>query len=158
MDLAEGFQMSSEDLSSAPENTVDRWTLIRDIGVLQVKLIVDGLRDFILVPVSLVVGIISLVQTEKLKDNQFYSLLQVGRKTERWINLFGAADRVQVPGIERVNFPQDDIDSLVAKFEDFVVDEYKSGGVTKQAKDHLDQMLSSVNKRRKRKSSEPPPQ
>ena len=158
MGLAEGCHMSNEDLSPAPENTVDRWTLMRDIGVLQVKLIVDGLRDFILVPVSLVVGIYSLVQTDRPEDNQFYSLLQVGRKSERWINLFGAADRVRVPGIERVNFPQDDIDSLVKRFEDFVVDEYKSGGVTKQAKDHLDQMLNTVSRRRKKSANGPPPQ
>ena len=60
--------------------------------------------------------------------------------------------------IEWVAGNLDDIDSLVSKFEDFVVDEYKSGGVTKQAKDHLDQMLRTVNRRRKKPSSEPPAQ
>ena len=150
--------MSSEDSSSIEDNTVDRWTLARDVGVLQVKLIVDGLRDFILVPVSLVVGIYSLMQSGRQGDNEFYNLLRVGRRSERWINLFGAADRVRAPEVERVNFPQDDIDSLVSKFEDFVVDEYKSGGVTRQAKDHLDQLLRSVNRRRKDPSSEPPAQ
>lgn len=158
MELAEGIPMSSDDLSSAPGDTVDRWTLIRDISLLQVKLIVDGLRDFILVPVSLVVGIYSLAQSGRPGDNEFYNLLRVGRRSERWINLFGAADRVQPPEIERVNFPEEDIDSLVRKLENFVVDEYKSGGVTKQAKDHLDQMLGSVSRRRKRRTSEPPPQ
>ena len=39
----------------------DRWTLIRDILVLQLKLIVDGFRDLILVPISLVVGFVSLL-------------------------------------------------------------------------------------------------
>ena len=38
----------------------DRRTLARDIAVLQVKLVVDGLRDFILVPVSMIAGIKSL--------------------------------------------------------------------------------------------------
>ncbi|MDH3441136.1 MAG: hypothetical protein OEM63_10310 [Gammaproteobacteria bacterium] len=150
--------MSSDDLSSTADDAVDRWTLTRDIGVLQVKLIVDGLRDFILVPVSIVVGIYSLMQKGRPGDNEFYNLLRVGRRSERWINLFGAADRVRAPETERVNFPQDDIDSLVKKLEDFVVDEYQSGGVTKQAKDHLDQMLSSIGRRRKRGTSEPPAQ
>ena len=40
----------------------DRWTLIRDILVLQLKLVVDGMRDFILVPISLIVGIASLLK------------------------------------------------------------------------------------------------
>ncbi|MGI9262532.1 MAG: hypothetical protein ACR2QR_10880 [Woeseiaceae bacterium] len=150
--------MSSNQPPAGSNAAVDRWTLSRDIAVLQVKLIVDGLRDFILVPISIVVGLYSLTQTGKPGDNEFYNLLRVGRKSERWINLFGAADRAREPDIERVNFPDDDIDSLVSKFEDFVVDEYKSGGVTKQAKEHLDQMLGSINKRRKRRSSESPPQ
>ena len=32
---------------------LDRRTLIRDVSVLQAKLIVDGLRDLILVPLSI---------------------------------------------------------------------------------------------------------
>ena len=46
------------------QNTADRWSLIRDVAVLQLKLIVDGLRDLVLVPASLVAGIISLVSGE----------------------------------------------------------------------------------------------
>ena len=50
-----------------PEDNESRpplWTLIRDIAVLQVKLVVDGLRDVILVPASLVAGIISVSKTK----------------------------------------------------------------------------------------------
>ena len=39
----------------------DRWTLLRDLFVLQFKLVVDGMRDFLLVPASLIAGIISLL-------------------------------------------------------------------------------------------------
>ena len=49
--------------SELPEhqNGPDRWTLIRDIGVLQVKLLVDGFRDLLLVPTSIIAGIWSIV-------------------------------------------------------------------------------------------------
>ena len=73
----------------------DRWVVIRDIGVLQVKLIVDGLRDLILVPVSLVLGVISLTRTGKETGSEFYELLRLGKRSERWINLFGAADKAR---------------------------------------------------------------
>lgn len=142
--------MLKEPQTPANEIATDRWHLIRDIAVLQVKLIVDGLRDFILVPVSLAVGIYSLIRGGDRSRNEFYELLRLGRRSERWINLFEAADRAPEPEVERVRFPDDDIDSLVTRFESFVVDEYKSGGVTKQAKDHLDQLLESVNRRRRR--------
>lgn len=148
--------MRNNEPSVAPP--VDRWTLIRDVAVLQVKLIVDGLRDFILVPISLVAGIISLFWSSKSADNEFYRLLRVGRRSERWINLFGAADRVKAETEERDNFPRDDIDTMVSKLEDLVVDEYRSGGVTRQARDHLEQLLTTMRKRREKKTNEPPPQ
>ena len=37
------------------------WTLIRDIAVLQVKLIVDGLRDLVLVPLSLAAAVLGIL-------------------------------------------------------------------------------------------------
>ena len=54
-------------MKEAPENnerSEDRWTLARDIAVLQVKLLTDGLRDLLLVPASLTAGLISLVTSE----------------------------------------------------------------------------------------------
>ena len=138
--------MSTEPAPTPSESGPDRWTLIRDIGVLQVKLIVDGLRDFILVPVSLVAGIVSLLKHHDSADNEFYQLLRIGRKSERWINLFEAADRVPESTDERVRFPDEDIDALVKKMESYVVDEYQKGGVTRQAKDHLDQVLNSLRR------------
>jgi len=131
--------------------TQDRWTLIRDVAVLQVKLIVDGLRDLILVPVSLLAGLISLLRVGDPAGNEFYRLLKVGRRTERWINLFGAADRVPESADEEVRFPDEDIDALVGRVETFVVDEYRRGGLTKQAKDHVDQLLKAVDRRRRKR-------
>jgi hypothetical protein len=129
----------------------DRWTLIRDILVLQLKLVVDGLRDFILVPVSLIVGIASLVKGGDSPGSQFYELLRTGRRSERWINLFGAAERVYGPSIEEDRFPTEDIDEMVSRVESFVVDEYSKGGVTQQAKNQLDRALDSLHKLASRK-------
>jgi hypothetical protein len=133
------------------DGTQDRWTLIRDVAVLQVKLIVDGLRDLILVPVSLLAGVISLFRVGDPAGNEFYTLLKVGRRSERWINLFGAADRVPESADEEVHFPDEDIDALVGRVESFVVDEYRRGGLTKQAKDHVDQLLKAVDRRRRKR-------
>jgi len=138
--------MHSDQQPSADVNTSDRWTLTRDIAVLQVKLVVDGLRDFILVPVSLIAGLVSLFRTADDSDNEFYGLLRLGRRSERWINLFGAADRVPAPHHERDHFPDEDIDSLVSRVESFVVDEYRKGGVTRQAKERLDRAIDSLQK------------
>lgn len=138
--------MQSEQQPSPDAYMSDRWTLTRDIAVLQVKLIVDGLRDFILVPVSLIVGIVSLFKNTDDPENEFYGLLRLGRRSERWINLFGAADRVPAPLHERDHFPDEDIDALVGRVESFVIDEYKKGGVTRQARKRLDRAIEALQK------------
>ena len=124
-----------------------RWQLLRDLGVLQVKLLVDGLRDLILVPASLVAGIISIVQSEDGKPGpQFYRLLAWGKESEIWINLFGAAsnspEEIEPPS----GFGAKDIDDIVGRLETFVVDEVKRGGVTTQAKERLDKILNAMQR------------
>ena len=123
----------------------DRWMLIRDIAVFQMKLIVDGLRDLILLPISLGVGLYSLIKGGNEPGTEFYDLLRVGRRSEHWINLFGAAEHAGAPGALDNLFPNDDIDEMVSRLESFVVDEYAKGGVTTQAKKHLDQALNRLN-------------
>lgn len=126
--------------------TPDRWTLIRDLVVFQFKLFVDGIRDLLLVPVSLVIGVISLLKGGERPGTEFYDLLKFGRHTDHAINLFGAADRVHDPADDE---PVPDIDDLVSKVEDYVVDEYRRGGITAQAKERLDKALDAASARRR---------
>jgi hypothetical protein len=114
--------------------------------VLQLKLIVDGLRDLVLVPISLVAGVVSLAKSGRGGGTEFYDLLRLGRKSERWINLFGAADNSPSVEDEDVEFSNADIDGLVSRVESFVIDEYRKGGVTKQAKVGLDKAIDSLHK------------
>ncbi len=140
----------------SPESTgPDTWTLLRDIAVLQVKLIVDGFRDLLLVPASLVAGLISLASTADGKPGpQFYRLLGVGKQSERWINLFGALQNSPESQHERPGFVSGDIDEIVGNLEKFVVDEYQRGGVTKQAKDQIDRALERIQRRRRQRAQE----
>lgn len=132
-----------------PDPKVERWTLIRDIGVLQVKLLVDGLRDLLLVPASLVAGIISLATTKDGRAGlQFYQLLAWGRESELWINLFGALKN-SPETIEAPRTPGNrDIDDIVGRLESFVIDEVRRGGVTSQAKDRLDKILDAIQRKK----------
>ncbi len=134
--------------NETPDHREERWILMRDMFVLQGKLIVDGLRDLLLVPASLVAGVISLLASRDGRPGlQFYHLLAFGKQTERWINLFGAIrnspERIRQPKV----FGRRDVDDLVGQFEAFVVDEYKRGGVTAQAKERMDRILDAVQRR-----------
>jgi hypothetical protein len=132
------------------------WTLIRDIGVLQVKLVIDGLRDLVLVPASLVLGIVSLAKTQNGKPgSEFYKLVSIGKQSEQWINLFGAIDNAPPEVVETMPFGNGDIDELVSRVETFVVDEYKRGGVTAQAKTRIDKALAAMQRGSKGGGSAP---
>ena len=125
------------------------WTLIRDIAVLQVKLLVDGARDLILVPATLIAGLVSLVKSQDGKPGpQFYTLVGVGKQSERWINLFGAFDNAPPEVVEKNHFGDTDMDKIVLRMESFVVDEYKRGGITAQAKERIDKALDAMQRRR----------
>lgn len=125
------------------------WTLIRDVAVLQVKLLVDGARDLVLVPATLIAGIVSLAKSEGGKPGpQFYRLVGIGKQSERWINLFGAFDNAPPEVVEENHFGNTDIDEIVSRMETFVVDEYKRGGITAQAKGRIDKALDAMQRRR----------
>ncbi len=125
----------------------DRWTLVRDAFVLQFKLVVDGLRDFLLVPASIVAAIVSLLDNRDGKPGpQFYQLLAFGKQSEQAIDLFGAFRNAPPEVHSEYDFGDVKIDDLVERVENFVVDEYKKGGVTAQAKERIDQALDSFQK------------
>ena len=126
----------------------DRWTLIRDAAVLQFKLTVDGLRDLILVPVSLIAAVASLVSGRDGRPGpHFYQLLAAGKRSERWINLFGAYENAPDEVIAENQFDEASIDDLLSRMESFVVDEYKRGGVTAQAKARIDKALNAMQRK-----------
>ena len=127
----------------------DRWTLIRDLFVFQAKLFVDGLRDLLLVPASLVAGIWSLVSGDKGRPGpQFYQLIRVGKQSELWIDLFKAYEHAPEDVRREHEFAVSNLDELVDRLESFVVDEYERGGVTAQAKERIDKALDAIQRSR----------
>lgn len=130
-----------------PGRVPDRWTLIRDAAVFQFKLVVDGFRDLLLVPASIVAALISLVDNEDGKPGgQFYRLIAIGKQSERMIDLFGAYENAPEDVKQEYDFGDMSIDDVVERMESFVVDEYKKGGVTAQAKARLDKVIDAMQK------------
>lgn len=134
-----------EPLSEVDVPQPSSWMVIRDAGVFQIKLLVDGFRDLMLVPASFVAACISLIRrNDGRPGSHFYRVVSLGHQSERWINLFGAL-RNAPPGVaDRDSFGSTDIDDLVARVESFVVNEYRRGGVTAQAKRRIDDALAAM--------------
>ena len=131
-----------------PPEQPDRRTLVRDVLVFQFKLVVDGLRDFFLVPVAFFAGLLSFVNTKDgVPGPQFYNLLQLGKQSEEWIDLFGAMRNAPPEIRGRANFPEENMDQLLERIETFVVNEEKRGGITAQARERLERALRGFQNR-----------
>lgn len=135
--------------NSNPEPVANRWTLIRDMVAFQFKLVVDGFRDFILIPSSLVAGLLSLIKGNPRQDNDFYELMRLGQRSEHWINLFGAAKPIEGSRASEVRLPTGDLDQALAKLEDFVVHEANAGGLTTQTRQQLENLLDRLESKSK---------
>jgi len=96
-----------------------RLQLLRNIAVLQIKLLIDGMRDAILIPISLIAGILGLLRGGGDADREFQHVVRLGRRTEQWINVFGhepAATNSLATG---------SLDNLLARVEAAVMEQYR---------------------------------
>jgi hypothetical protein len=102
-------------------NESPRSRLIRETAVLQLKLLADGIRDAILIPLSIVAALLGLVEGGKNCDEKFRRVVKLGRRSERWINLFGEQQPLDV------SHPAGSIDSILNQVESVVLDQYRKG-------------------------------
>ena len=118
-----------------------RATLVRNSLLFQVKLLADGFRDFLLVPVSLVATLIGLLRSGEDPEREFEQVLDLGRKTEQWINLFGTHDPIDAPA------GAGNIDQLVTKAESVLQEQVRQGDVSEQAGATLARALDALHRR-----------
>lgn len=110
-------------------NESPRIRLIREAATLQLKLIADGFRDALLIPVSLLAALVGLLRGGEDCDREFNRVLKLGRRSERWINLFGH----QRPLYMR--HPAGSMDNVLAQVEAIVVEQYKKGKSPSEARE-----------------------
>ena len=120
------------------ESKNPRLQLARDAAILQLKLLVDGLRDAMLIPVSLLAAVLGIVRGGEDADREFLRVLKLGRRSERWINLFGH----QAPLGRR--HPTGSIDQLLDQVESVVMEQYSKGRNTEEARAAIEAAMDSV--------------
>ena len=122
-------------------DTTKRGTLIRNAVVFQLKLMADGLRDLVLLPVSLVATLVGLLRGGEEPDREFRQVIELGRESEKWINLFGTHD-----------VPEDasaaaSIDVLFTKVETTLKQHYKTAGTSESAQAEIDEALQAAHEK-----------
>ena len=125
-----------------------RGILVRNTVVFQLKLIADGFRDLLLVPISLVASLVGLLRGGDEPEREFNQVLEVGRDSERWINLFGGHEQPEDAT------PAASIDVLFSKVEDTLKKQYLASGTSERAQAEIDEALQAAQKEAKQSQAD----
>ncbi|MEM7366452.1 MAG: hypothetical protein AAF525_20760 [Pseudomonadota bacterium] len=112
---------------------VERLKLVRDVLMFQVKLVMDGLRDLLLSPISLTAAGLGFLIHPEEPDRYFRRLQQLGRQSDRWINLFDEYDK------------QGAADQLLQPLEERMSAEYEKGGWLSKGAEHVNRTIDGLH-------------
>lgn len=126
------------------EHRRGRWLVLRDVTLFQAKLFVDGLKDLVLMPLSLAAATMGLLGAGH-PARHLHEVLRWGRSFDRWINLFGA---IEPPPERPDELAPRNVDSYFARLEQAIVEQHRRGGITAQAKDAIDRALDALQRDR----------
>jgi len=147
-----GRIIGMDSLSSPPAaGSGDRWRFLRDVAVFQLKLFLDNVRDFALVPISLVAALIDLVYTGEREGALFYKVLRWGAHSEEVIDVYSAIEQ-HPRGSFKVN-PAYTVDAVVARLEGVVVRECEKGGTAASIKAAMDHAIDQLHRETKDKGN-----
>src|SRR6202045_5099495 len=131
-------------LSPPRANSDDRWRFLRDVLVFQLKLFLDNVRGFALMPVSLVAALIDLVFRGEREGALFYKVLRWGAHSEEVIDVYSAIEHHD-PGDFKVN-PEYTVDGVIARLEGVLVRECEKGGTAASIKAAMDRAIDQVHR------------
>lgn len=90
-------------------------TLVRNVLLLQAKLLLGAGRDLVLSPLSLAAAVLDFVLSKHQAPCYFRQVLQLGERSDEWIDLWSGAHDAPAPQRENV-------DTLLARVEDVIRD------------------------------------
>ena len=116
--------------------TPSNWYHLKRLGVFQLKLAADAIRDILLSPLSIIVTLVDIFESDPQKRKHFDRLLSFGRRTERKIDLF---EQHRDSDDEEVS-----IDQLVDQIEQVIKREYSEGKVSGKTRGVLEKALGRI--------------
>ena len=122
----------------------DHWKFLRDVLVFQLKMLLDNVRDFALVPVSLGAAIVDLIFKGEREGALFYKVLRWGAHSEEVIDVYSAIEHHD-PGDFKVS-PDYTVDGVIARLEGVLVRECEKGGTAASIKAAMDRAIDQVHR------------
>jgi hypothetical protein len=98
-----------------------RWVILRDLGIFQLKLVMDGAKDLVLVPVSLTAAALDIAFPGRRPGRFFYAVVRTGERYDRWLSLFSAADKASALDDGLFGASRAGSRSMLGKLEELVI-------------------------------------
>ena len=100
-------------MNSEQKQTATR--LIKEVVLLQLKVLLGAARDLALGPLAIVAAFVDLVFLKEGPPRYFEAVLRFGERSDRWIDVWSGGRDVESPKRENV-------DALIARVEEVVRD------------------------------------
>lgn len=75
-----------------------RGVTIRDYAIFMLKLWLDGLKDVALIGLTTGAVVLDVISGKGRRPRLFYTVVRAGERFDRWLNLHGAAERLEAGG------------------------------------------------------------
>lgn len=112
---------------------LSRLQLLVNLSIFQLKLLMDGIRDILLVPIALGCGLFGIVFGGDHPDRWFNQLLQFGQRSDRFINLFNQHNNSKTED-------QLTSDEMLAPYREKLVNQAQNSPLATKANELVDQI------------------
>ena len=133
----------TSDLSLPSPDSNARWTFFRDVVVFQLKMLLDNLRDIVLMPVALGAAVIDLLYRGEREGALFYKVLRWGLHSEEVIDVYSSIEHHD-PGRFKVSRAYT-VDGVIEQLENVVTREVEKGGTAASIKTAMDRAIDQIH-------------
>ena len=135
--------MTSDELLTPKTTSNERWTFFRDVVVFQLKMLLDNVRDIVLMPVALGAAIIDLLYRGQREGALFYKVLRWGFHSEEVIDVYSAIEHHEA-GRFKVSRAYT-VDGVIERLENAVTREVEKGGTAATIKSAMDRAIDQLH-------------
>lgn len=110
--------------TTLPDDAPSRRKTVRDVLIFQIKLWLEGFKDILLMPLSLGAALLDLVVRKKKGRGALYSVMKLGDRFERWVDLYASLDKREN---EKAEIRSRSLDTLLNEAADGVEEKATDG-------------------------------
>jgi len=109
-------------MTDKPMMVTSRSVTLRDFAIFQMKLVLDGTKDFAAVWLSTGAILLDFIAGRGSRPRLFYSVVRASERFDKWLNLHSVVEKMDESGTDDGLFGASDAgdDSLIGQIEQLV--------------------------------------